>query len=449
MKIKTAITVILLTVSTQLYAALTIEITKGFDAAIPIAVVPFSDVVISVPVDIAEVVRNDLRNSGQFAPLNPVGFAQEPHDSVSLNYSYWRGLGADNIVVGRIQSSGDGRYNVNFELLDIYRKNQAQTSYQNGQIIQNPPSSNILLSQQYSGIEGTQLRRLAHHISDVIFEKLTGIRGAFSTRIAYIATERQSAKLTNYSLVVADADGHNPQTILTSSQPLMSPRWSPDAKRLAYVSFERNRSGVYIVDVASGHREQLTKFPGINGAPSWSPDGRQLALVLSKDGAPKIYVINLLTRELRRVTEGSSIDTEPSWFPDGERLLFTSNRGGKPQIYQVSLLTGNVSRITFQGDFNARASLSPDGNRIVMIHRTPNGVYNIAVQDLKGDALTILTHASLDESPTISPNGTMVLYGTQEGVRGVLGAVSIDGRVHLRLPAREGSVQEPTWSPFL
>jgi len=420
-------------------AEVTIEITRGYDAAIPIAVVPFKETMGSAPMDVADVVNSDLNMSGQFNTFDASRFTQMPHDAASANISYFRQMNAENAVVGRIMPVGNNKFNVTFELIDIFKKNANSTQPATG----NP----VLLAKSFVGVDGKDLRRLGHHISDLIYERLLGVRGAFSTRLAYISVER-SGKNASYALEVSDIDGHNPQKVVMSSEPLMSPAWSPDGRKLAYVSFERHRAEVYIVEIATGRREIITHFPGINGAPSWSPDGRQLALTLSKDGTPKIYVMDLITRTLRRVTEGSAIDTEPCWTNDGQGIVFTSNRGGKPQIYQVNLASGSVTRLTFDGDYNARATLTPDGRKMVLIHLTNTG-YNIALKDLHSDGLILLSRSTLDESPTISPNGAMVLYGTQEGTRGVLGAVSVDGRVRLRLPARSGSVQEPAWSPFL
>jgi len=420
------------------FADVTIQITRGYDAAIPIAVVPFKDAASNAPMDVADVVNSDLYMSGQFNTFDAARFTQVPHDSASANMSYFRQMGAENAVVGQIRPVGNNRYDVQFELIDIFKKNNPGMA---------TSGNTVLLAKSFVGVEGKDLRRLAHHISDLVYERILGVRGAFSTRLAYISVDR-NGKNPAYALEVSDVDGYNAQKVVMSREPLMSPSWSPDGRKLAYVSFETHRAEVYVVDLATGQRERITRFPGINGAPAWSPDGSKLAVTLSKDGTPKIYVVELATRTLRRVTDGVAIDTEPCWTNDGQNIVFTSSRGGKPQIYQVNLASGNVQRLTFQGDYNARATLTPDGRKMVLIHLTGNG-YNIALKDLQSDNVTLLSRSTLDESPTVSPNGAMVLYGTQEGTRGVLGAVSIDGRVRLRLPARSGSVQEPAWSPFL
>lgn len=412
------------------FAKLSIEITDGELAGIPIAIT--SSERDQGFEDLAQVIRSDLKMCGRFDPLHP---DRLPHYLTAQQEAFmgtWQSLGAENVVLGSVTPTGNDRYSVNFKLVDVYK------------------NGSVLAAQTFYGIRSQDFRALSHHISDIIYEKITGIKGAFSTRIAYVMVVK-TPDGKRYSLEVADADGYNPQTLVKSREPIMSPSWSPDGRRMTFVSFEKNRAEVYLIDISTGRRELLSKFPGINGAPAWSPDGRTLALVLSKEGSPKIYLMDIQSRKLTQITEGYSIDTEPAWSIDGRNLYFTSNRGGKPQIYRLDVASRQIDRITFEGSYNARPMLTPDGRYLIMMHRgeQTTGVFNIASQDLQTGKVSVLTHAYLDESPTLSPNGAMVLYGTQDGDRQILGLVTLDGRGQLKLPAREGSVQEPAWSPFL
>jgi len=412
----------LLSYSFALDARLNIEITQGMVGGVPIAVEATSqDAGSDFSFEsLASIIRHDLKMCGRF----------EPRRVSPLQEATWQKAGIENVVLGSVQPTAGGRWTVQFQLLDVYKKEG-------------------ITSQAFHGIHAENERALAHHISDIIYEKLTGIRGAFSTRIAYIMVT-PTPKGKRYSLEIADADGFNPVTLVQSKEPIMSPAWSPDGRQLAFVSFEKHRAEIYLIDVATGRRELLSQFPGINGAPAWSPDRQTLAVVLSKDGSPKIYLMDLMTRRLTQLTQGYAIDTEPVWSKEGRFLYFTSNRGGKPQIYRMEVSTRKVDRVTFVGDYNARPMLTPDGKHLVMMHRAERGgQFHIASQELATGQVYVLTHAQLDESPTLSPNGAMVLYGTQEGNRQILGLVTLDGRGQLRLPAREGSVQEPAWSPFL
>ena len=324
---------------------------------------------------------------------------------------------------------------VNFELLDVLRQKADGTS-------QAP-----LLAMQFDNVNPQDFRALAHHISDLLFQKLIGVKGIFSTRIAYI-TVNQGSKGSVHTLEVADYDGQNPKSLFRSSYPVMSPAWSPDGKRIAFVSFEKDRTSINVVDVLTGRVSKVTQFPGINGAPAWSPDNHTLALVLSKDGSPKLYTLDLNNKQLNRVTQGGGNDTEPSFTPDGGSIVFTSDRGGKAQIYRVTLGTGKIERLTFNGDYNARPYVTPDGNKLVTLHKMDDGLFGIAVQSLKTGELRVITRSSLIDAPTLAPNGMMVLYGSQEG-QGALNAVSLDGRSKFRLPSREGNVQDPAWAPFV
>ena len=413
------ITLILMLCTSQIFA-LDLELTQGINSALPIAINSFgSD---AGAEEIAHVIENDLTLSGQF---KIVSGPQSANSQSSIGVL--RQLGADSVVTGRVNRVGN-RYEVSFTLADAVA------------------NGNILLTKTYQ-IGANEIRPLAHHISDEVYQKLTGERGIFSTRIAYISVQRGGPR-NRYSLEVADADGHNPQSLLVSSEPIMSPSWSPDGKSISYVSFEKKRAQIFTVSVESGQRRLITSFPGINGAPAWSPDGRQLAVVLSKTGTPKIYNIDLSSGSMKQITFGDAIDTEPRFSPDGRSLLFTSGRGGSPQVYRLSLADGQVSRVTFEGNYNARASYTPDMKNIVMLHRDDRN-FTIGLQNASGGPIASLTFSGLDESPSVSPNSRLVLYATRIQDKGVLGIVSIDGRIRMKLPAREGDVQEPAWSPYL
>ena len=356
-----------------------------------------------------------------------------PQLGISSSSSYnnidsWRQAGADSVLSGQVQQIGANRYSVSFELADAAARGR------------------LLLAKSYQ-VSGDELRILAHHISDEVYQKLTGERGIFSTKIAYILVQRNGEN-AKYTLDIADIDGSNPQSLIVSSEPIMSPTWSPNAREIAYVSFEKKRAQIYSVSVETGKRRLLTDFAGINGAPAWSPDGRQLAVVLSKGGNPKIYTVDMSSGRLTQITFGDAIDTEPRYSPDGRSLLFTSGRGGTPQIYRLAFADGKISRLTFDGNYNARASFTSNQKNIVMLHRS-DSQFNIGVQDIDNGRVTPLTSSQFDESPTISPNGRLVLYATNYQNHGILAMVSIDGRVKMRLPARSGDVQEPAWSPYL
>lgn len=440
----------------NVHAKLNIEITRGNAGGVPIAVGTSVQEnmnqrrghIDSSFEELALVIRNDLKMCGRFEPLYPEQLPNVQSVQQEMDLATWQKLDVENVVIGSVQPTGNDFYTVNFQLLDVY-KNAKSAQLKNGELSVSDRPSTVLTAKTFHGIRRQDFRALAHHISDLVYEKLTGIRGAFSTRIAYVMVVR-TMNGNSYSLEVADADGFNPVSLVKSREPIMSPSWSADGRRLAFVSFEHNRAEIYIIDVATGRREMLSQFAGINGAPAWSPDGRTLALVLSKTGSPKIYFMDIASKKLTQITDGYSIDTEPTWSSDGRYLYFTSNRGGKPQIYRMELVSRKIDRVTFVGNYNARPMLSYDGKYLVMMHREDRGdQFHIASQDLATGQVYVLTHARLDESPTLSPNGAMVLYGTQDGDRHILGLVTLDGRGQLRLPAREGSVQEPAWSPFL
>jgi TolB protein len=411
-----------------LHAELTIEITEGVDGALPIAVVPFSwQGSGAPPEDVAAVISADLQRSGRFKSLPREDMLSRPASVNGIEFKDWRALGIENLVIGQIQSQGAGGYQIQFQLLDVFRGEQL-TGY-------TIPTT------------APNLRTTAHRIADLIYEKLLGVPGAFATRVAYITSTKEADGKSEIKLKVADADGYNSETIVTSYDPLMSPAWSPDGKRIAYVSFQEGQPAVYVQGVYTGTRNKVTSFKGINGAPAWSPDGRKLAMTLSKDGNPDIFVYDLTTRKVKAITRHYAIDTEPSWSPDGRSIVFTSDRGGRPQIYRVSAHGGKAERVTFQNNYNARASYSPDGNLLTLVTRE-EGKYRIAVQDLKSGVMQVLSDGALDESPSFAPNGSMIIYASKSGRRGVLAAVSVDGRVKQRLALQEGNVREPVWSPF-
>lgn len=415
----------LLMCSALAQADLTIDITRGNEQATPIAVVPFSGGE-GLPEDLAQIVADDLERSGYFTPLDRREMFSKPSSGDEVTYGDWKALNTRYLVVGKVSRDGDD-VRVRYELLNV-----GGGSRMLGEMV-NASSS--------------QLRAAAHRISDQVFEEITGIRGAFSTRIAYV-TSSGVGDSTRYGLYVADADGRNSREILTSDEPIMSPSWSPDGKKLAYVSFETQRPAIYVQGLASGRRAKLTSFEGLNSAPSWSPDGRKLAMALSRDGQPEIYVMDIATQRLERITNSESIETEPAWAPDGRSLIYTSDRSGGPQIYRHDLASGKSQRLTFTGGYNARGQFSPDGDRLFLIHRGSRG-YQIARQDLDSNRLVELGDSRFAESPSVAPNGTMVIFATQQGSSGVLGAVSADGRASFVLPAAQGDVRDPAWSPFL
>jgi len=413
------ITLCLLLLTQQVFA-LDLELTQGINSALPIAINSFgSD---SAAQEIGQVIENDLNLSGQFRIVSGPQGANSQSAVSTLKQ-----LGADSVVTGRVSQVGN-HYEVSFTLSDAVANGAT------------------LLTKTFQ-ISANQIRPLAHHISDEVYQKLTGEKGIFSTRIAYISVQRTTSS-THYSLEVADADGHNPQSLLVSSEPIMSPAWAPNGKSISYVSFEKKRAQIFTVSVETGQRRLITSFPGINGAPAWSPDGRELAVVLSKSGTPKIYNIDINTGTMKQLTFGDAIDTEPRYAPDGKSILFTSGRGGSPQIYRLSLANGQVSRLTFEGNYNARASYTPDMKNIIMLHRDDRQ-FNIGLQSASGGPVVSLTSSGRDESPSVAPNGRLILYATHNQDKGVLGIVSLDGRIRMRLPARDGDVQEPAWSPYL
>ena len=409
-------------------AALTIEITQGMEGAVPIAIVPFAQPAGGArpPENVSQIVMDDLRRSGRFEPVPEQNLVSQPHEPGQVRFQDWKTLGVENLVIGKVESSGPDRFNIKFFVFDVYRGNKL--------IGFSVPTTR------------KRMRHDAHRVSDLIFEKLTGLRGAFATRIAYV-TETKSAGKRKYKLEVSDSDGYGPKTILNSKEPLMSPAWSADGKHLAYVSFEKKRASIFMQSVETAKRRKLASFDGVNGAPAWSPDGRQLAITLSRDGNPEIYIYSLAGGDTRRLTRNAAIDTEPVWSPDGKTLVFTSDRGGTPQLYSMSVQGGRAKRLTFEGKYNASADFSFDGKRLAMVHGA-GGSYRIGVLEIESGVFNIVSDGRLDESPSFAPNGSMIIYATEEGHRGVLAAVSSDGRFKQRFSTRVGNVREPVWSPF-
>ena len=416
--------------SQSVWAGLTIEINEGYENAYPIAVVPFgyqSQTQQDAPEDMSAIIAADLRRSGHFKPTAVTQMPSIPHEPVEIDYDDWRDLDVDNMVIGKLIDQGNGLYQIDMRFMDVLRKKQ-------------------IFGKRWTQIPKQNLRQVAHQISDLIYEELTGIRGAFNTQIAYV-TLRKVGKKRVYTLEIADADGHNPQPILKSNNPIMSPSWSPDGNKLAYVSFESGRSNIIVQSLDGTYREVVANFKGINGAPAWSPDGRQLAMTLSKGGSADIYIMDLQTKKLRRLTRNWSIETESAWASNGKSLFFNSDRRGQPQIFQVFLDTGEIRRVTFEGKYNANPEISPDGRYLAVVHG--GGGFHIALQDLYTNEFNVLTDTYLDESPTFSPNGEMILYAMNKGGKGQLAVVAIDGKTSQTLSVKNGEVREPAWGPYL
>ena len=412
-------------------AALTIEITQGERSGTPIAAVPFGwQGAGDPPEDIRAIVAADLHRSGRFELLAPSDFLSKPTEFSEVRYKDWRLIKAEVLVVGRIVEKGPDQFEVSFQLLDVYRER-------------------VKVGLRYSAT-AAQLRQVAHQISDRIFYEMTGIKGAFDTRIAYVTMQLSDGGDRVYQLMIADSDGHNAQQILnTTNLPVLSPAWSPNGQWLAYVSFSDNRSGanVWRQDISTGTRQPVARFDGSASAPAWSPDGKSLALAVATRGNTDIYVLGVASGERRRLTKHQAIDTEPAWSPDGRYLVFTSDRSGRPQIYRVSRNGGKAERLTREGKENAGASYDPTGKRLVMVTNRGQGAgYQIGVFYPESGRTDVLTDGTLDESPTFSPNGAMILYATRLGSDGVLAAVSADGRVRQVLKLTDGDVREPAWS---
>jgi TolB protein len=402
-------------------AQLTIEIVGGGATTIPVAIVPFANEG-TYSLSVTQIVGNDLARSGLFKLVDAGGVNPRPARAEDVRYGDWTSRGADAVVVGSMTPQPDGRVEVRFFLLDVVKQS--------------------LLAGFTYVVAPTQLRATAHRIADVIYAKLTGDVGVFSTRIAYIA--KQGAR---FELFVAEADGFNPQSVVSSNEPLLSPVWSPDGTRIAYVSLENKKPVIYVQSLATGGRQVVANFRGSNSAPAWSPDSSKLAVTLSKDGASQLYMINADGGGVQRLATSAGIDTEANFAPDGRSILFTSDRGGSPQIYRLTLATGAVERMTYEGSYNVSPRHLPDNKGFVFVRRDGNR-FNIALQDFATRQVQVLTQGALDESPSVAPNGKLIIYASEIGGRGILAAVSSDGRVKQRLTAAASDVREPAWGPL-
>ena len=396
-----------------------VEVTGVGLTQMPIAIAPFRGEA-DAPQKLAAIIQADLERSGQFRAIDAAGSNFD--ESSRPDMTPWRQKGADSLAVGSASRLADGRYDVRFRLWDVVR---AQELAILGLVV-----------------SAADLRLAAHRIADVIYEKLTGEKGVFSTRIAYV-----TKAANRYNLWVADADGENAQSALASSEPIISPAWSADGGRLAYVSFESRKPVVYVHEVASGRRRLIANFRGSNSAPAWSPDGRTLAVTLSRDGGSQLYTIDANGGEPRRLTQSAGIDTEPLYSPDGRSIFFVSDRGGAPQIYRMPAAGGNPERVTFTGSYNISPAISPDGRTLAYISRI-NGVFKLQVMELGGGTVHSITDTSADESPSFAPNGRLIVYATRQNGQEALMTTTLDGKIKARLPGRGGDIREPDWGPF-
>ena len=415
------------------HAQIAIEIDRGRDNPLRIAIVPFAETEdVSARERISDIVSRDLARSGQFSPLPVTHMLSLPQSQDEVFFRDWSISGVDYLVIGGLELTPEGELQANWTLFDVLGKR-------------------ILWHGLVTGARSAH-RDIAHQISDTIYESITGVEGAFSTKLLYVLVQDAGTDDVNYRLEMADADGMRSVTLLESSEPILSPSFSPDASSIVFVWFDGGRTGVHQQDLDTGARRRLAWFKGINSSPDFSPDGEQLALVISRDGSPEIYTLDLSAPEsdaaLLRLTRHPAIDTEPDWMADGSGIVFTSDRGGSPQIYRYDLATGLTDRLTFVGDWNAKPRIMPTGEHLAFIHRRKNR-YHLAIQDLTRDRIRVLTQTSLDESPSIAPNSSMLIYATKQGNQGILAVVSVDGAVKYRLPSNIGDVREPAWSPML
>jgi TolB protein len=431
----TTIRVLIIVIATALLASrseaqLTVQILRGMAESVPIAIVPLAwDSTQPPPWDVAKTVHADLERSGRFRPLPRSQMLEQPHAAAEVDPADWRMLKVDYVLVGKLSPLPDGRFEVRYELVSV--------------------ANGARLIGMALPADRTALKLASHRVSDAIYERILGVRGAFSTRIAYVAVDGPKTA-RSYRLIVTDADGANERIAFRSSQPILSPSWSPDGRSLAYVSFHSSLPAIYVQTLSTSKQVRVSAKSGINSAPSYSPDGNQLAIALSRrDGNVDIYLLTLATQELRRLTTDAAIDTEPVWAPDGRSVYFTSDRAGAPQVYRQGVAAGERAlRITFDSTYNARPRVSPNGRQLAIV-TIDRGAYRIAAVDVASGSMQVLTSGRLDESPSYAPNGADIIYASREGGRGVLAVVSSDGRIQQRLAASAGEVREPAWSPYL
>jgi TolB protein len=409
-------------VCTPLQAALDIEIFGGGATQLPVAILPFADET-RLPQSVSTVVASDLQRSGLFKLID--AFGHTLYEPGEIDYTDWANRGASALVIGKTEILADGQIEIRFYLMDVAKQRQ--------------------LISLATTVPATELRKAAHQIADIIYEALTGDVGVFSTRIAYVMKQGEK-----YTLQVADADGFNAQPVIEYTEPIISPAWSPDGSKLAYVSFENKKPVVYVQTIATGMRTVVADFEGSNSAPAWSPDGSKLAVVLTKSGHSQIFLINEDGSELMQLSSSSGIDTEPSFSPDGHSLIFTSDRGGSPQIYRMALTgatTGVAERLTFEGNYNVSPDFSQDGKYFTFIHRN-NDRFNVAVQDIVTGQMQLLTSTQSDESPSFASNNKIILYATEIAGRGILSTVTSNGQTRQEITSLEGDIREPSWGPL-
>lgn len=443
--------VLLLSLPLLCQAALDLQLTKGIKARVPIAVVPFAwsgEQQARPPVKVGEVITDDLRNSGHFELPSVDAMQQLPHQVSQINFPYWQKLGVSALLVGQVQSQGQGQYHISVSLVNLFKDKHTVVPQSAEAAAFNPKNNPILFHQTYT-VSKQHLRQVAHQIANRIYKEMLGLPGYFTTHIAYIAVARAPVKgLERYNLMVADYDGYGAKALLSSDQPLAAPAWSPNGKDLAYVSYENNdQPAIYEMNVTTKRRKLLADFSGgVNDQPAWAPDGKSLTLVLAKTGVPKVYSLNLLSGKLTQLTKGWGVDTDPAWMPNGQSLLFVSNRSGSPQVYRYNVESKQVQKLTYNGVYNASPSIAQDGSTIALLHGA-GGIYNIALLDLKQGQFQVLTHSGLASSPSVSPQGSLIVYSTYLAGHENLAMVSQDGLIQFYLPdPLKLDERQPAWS---